>query len=804
MKQKALIIVCLAAALRAFGQLPDTVRLRGVVVTARQTGTSDYGARNIERQAAGVMNVMSEKAIGLSPDISVGNLVQRMSGVAVERNSSGEGQYAILRGMDKRYNYTLVNGVKIPSPDNKNRYVPLDLFPSEILGRLEVYKSLTPDLEGDGIGGAVNLVMKDAPSRPLFSASLSTGYNGLFLGRDFHSFRPGDIASKSPDELRGNIGDNAVGAADFSARPWHIKSARPLPDILGSLAWGGRAAADRFGYLLAANYQRLYRGKDMDYYNYTSAARPAEERRYSNSKDRLALHARADWRLTPLSTLYWYGGAIYMGEDQVRTACAEREGDVRLRHNTQWIWNTTLSGRHFLLGKALTVDWRGVFAHASNRTPDQTLINFQGQHIQTNNAATRRWQHNSDRDLAAYADIAYVLCPGLALKSGGMYRDKRRSSFFNEYTFDSATGTDSYQVRGEDWTNLDQIELTPRRYGNVGDPLNYDATERVGAAYAMATFTTGPWTLIGGLRAEHTSQGYHLLFPRNVDPDGQQDYWDFLPSLHAKYKLGPSMQLHLSYARAINRPSFFEIVPYTIINEEYKEKGNPALQHSTADNFDLRWEYFPDPTGQVMAGLFYKHIQNPIEYGLINEGQDTYYMPMNMGNADNAGLELDLQKYWGAFGVKANYTLTISRIATMKRHMDGGQVVQRKQTRPLYGQAANVANLSLIYRQTAHRLNIQLTTSYIGKRLADISNWYDNDIWENDYVRLELSGEKAWSSGIKLFVKATNLLNLPMVRYINKGPHTDGIPDVDRYRGNITERRERYGQTLIVGLRYNL
>ena len=108
---------------------------------------------------------MSAKAMELSPDITVANVIKRMSGVTVERNSSGEGQYAILRGMDKRYNYTLVNGIKIPSPDNKNRFVPLDIFPSEILDRIEVTKSLTADMEGDGIGGAVNLVMKDAPWR---------------------------------------------------------------------------------------------------------------------------------------------------------------------------------------------------------------------------------------------------------------------------------------------------------------------------------------------------------------------------------------------------------------------------------------------------------------------------------------------------------------------------------------------------------------------------------------------------------------------------------------------------------------
>ena len=126
-----------------------------------------------------VVNVMSAKAIELSPDITVANVIQRMSGVTIERNSSGEGQYAILRGMDKRYNYTLVNGVKIPSPDNKNRFVPLDIFPSEMLDRLEVTKSLTANLEGDGIGGAVNLVMKDAPSERQFTVNLSTGYNAM-------------------------------------------------------------------------------------------------------------------------------------------------------------------------------------------------------------------------------------------------------------------------------------------------------------------------------------------------------------------------------------------------------------------------------------------------------------------------------------------------------------------------------------------------------------------------------------------------------------------------------------------------
>lgn len=90
----------------------DDVALDEVVVVASNPGRTEAGARGIERQAMNVVNVMSAKAIELSPDITVANVIQRMSGVTIERNSSGEGQYAILRGMDKRYNYTLVNGVK--------------------------------------------------------------------------------------------------------------------------------------------------------------------------------------------------------------------------------------------------------------------------------------------------------------------------------------------------------------------------------------------------------------------------------------------------------------------------------------------------------------------------------------------------------------------------------------------------------------------------------------------------------------------------------------------------------------------
>ena len=94
----------------------------------------------------------------------------------------------------------------------------------------------------------------------------------------------------------------------------------------------------------------------------------------------------------------------------------------------------------------------------------------------------------------------------------------------------------------------------------------------------MVKYTLKEWELIAGVRVEHTNQGYVLKFPRDVDPEGNQDYTDVLPSFHAKYGIHRNANLRFSYARAINRPSFFEIVPYSIINEDYKEKGNPDLK----------------------------------------------------------------------------------------------------------------------------------------------------------------------------------------------------------------------------------
>lgn len=787
----------------------DDVMLEGVTVVASNSGRTEAGARCIERQAMNVVNVMSAKAIELSPDITVANVIQRMSGVTVERNSSGEGQYAILRGMDKRYNYTLVNGVKIPSPDNKNRFVPLDIFPSEMLDRLEVTKSLTANMEGDGIGGAVDLIMKDAPMKRQFTASLSTGYNSMYLGRDFQSFHTSGIMKQSPYEAKGMPADDRVGMEDFTSGGMHMKWSRPLPDITGGLSYGDRFLHDRLGVMLAASYLHTSRGKESTlFYQPGVSHNGTEFRNYSSGQTRAGVHVKLDYRFRK-SKLTWYNGYMDLSEAEVREGHDNKEGAVRMKWNRQYILNSTLKGEHnFLPEDALNLKWSAVVSKAYNQTPDNTEIYLQGTHLQNTDSAIRRWEHNSDRDKAGYLDLTYRLHSAgdatVELSAGGMYRDKKRASFFNEYTFDSATGSSSLQYQGTDWNNYDELKLTVRKYGNISDPLNYDATERIGAGYGMAKYTSGPWEVIAGVRVEHTRQGYVLLFPtENASPQGKQLYTDVLPSFHAKYAVHHNANLRFSYARSINRPSFFEIVPYSIINEDYREKGNPELKHTVADNIDLRYEFFPRLSEQLMLGFFYKRLQNPIEYGLLNEGQDTYYKPMNFGDATNLGVELDVMKYFKWFGVKANYTYTFSRITTDKRIMDGSQVRSVSQSRPLFGQAAHVANLSLLFKSTRYGWEGQLSGSYTGKRLSDISNWYNDDIWEDGYMQLDASAEKTFRHGISLFAKASNLLDTPLLKYIQNGAHTQTVTS-ERTHGCVIERKEWHGRTFMLGIRYKL
>ena len=95
--------------------------------------------------------------MGRFPDPNAAEATQRISGVTVERDQ-GEGRFVMVRGTEPRLSAVAINGERIPSPEGDKRFVALDVIPADLLEAVEVVKAITPDMDGDAIGGEVNLL----------------------------------------------------------------------------------------------------------------------------------------------------------------------------------------------------------------------------------------------------------------------------------------------------------------------------------------------------------------------------------------------------------------------------------------------------------------------------------------------------------------------------------------------------------------------------------------------------------------------------------------------------------------------
>ena len=824
--------------------------LTEVMVAGKLDRESAESARRSEQMADNVLNIISARTIELSPDVTVGNVVQRASGVSVVRNSGGDGQYAIIRGMDRRYNYTLVNGIKIPSPDPKNRYVPLDIFPAELLERLEVVKALTPNMEGDAIGGALNMVMKSAPDHLVVAATAAGGFSDLFANRSFAGFSTSGQAPQSPSETH-PVGYQAQ-PGDFSNKALNYSSSKvPVNSLLG-LTLGNRTKNGKLGLLVAGSFQNTYRGSDRLFYQPLGQPKPEpqpntftfdeiQRREYSLRQTRIGLHAKLDYVLNVRNRISLYSLLVRLDDAQHRyivTNDLGTGGDVPVqdqsRFQRQQLWSETLQGDHTLLPR-LTLNWSAVYGRATFETPDQTTVGLvrataantqQGTFVQSN---THLWQRSLDQDVAGYANLSFAATDFLEFTAGGMVRNKDRSNFYDYYDLigtTTGTGTNNRQV----FTSYDQARFAfNTSYDGLAkttDANNYTGTERITAGYAQAKLLLAQkLQILGGVRLENTSQHYDSQLPATaVGKSATLTYLDVLPSVHLKYLLSDRQNLRASYFKGISRPNLYELIPGTnsLDNEYYTSSGNPYLKHTQADNFDLRYEHYGPANSQLLAGVFYKNILNPIEYGFKQVGNNSsYYQPQNFGTAINYGAELVFIKYLGHLGLTGNYTYTHSSITTTKRvyyrdangsliNADAGQPTALyptapTQTRPLQGQSDHIANLALLYRNETSGFNAQVAAVYTGQRINTVSPYKDLDQWQRATTQLDFSTEQKLPHHLTAFLKITNLLNTPTMVEVLQNPTTSLLSAPEQTRTDrILVQRDTYNRTYLLGLRYRL
>lgn len=817
-----------------------------VVGVHSSRGANDAGARLLEKNADNVLNILSTRTIQLAPDVTVANVLRRISGVTVDRGDDGEGRYPVIRGMDKRYNYTLINGIKIPSPDDKNRYVPMDIFPSEMLQRLEVIKALTPDMEGDAIGGVMNLVMKDAPDHFTLQAQGALGYSQMLFDNQFSTYNH-SVNSKSPLELHGSNYTPVYN--DFSKSTLEFSNKKPLPNGQLGFTTGGRFFGNKLGILFSTSLQGTNRNSNETFFVFSPQPDPitngsipeytgAQARKYSVHEDRVGLHAKIDYQFNKNNSISFY--TIFMELNNYKSRSytdssssgrtAPGLGLVKYssysRTNLQHIYNGTLQGKHNIVPGHLLLDWSAVYSIAGQKTPDRSELIVQ-KDLRPDSAGplslaslSKIWQHNSDQDLAAYLNLHYqfrINNQKFDIGLGGMTRHKTRDNYYNQYTF-------ANPVSGYVYTDLNSLPVIPNN-GTPQSPNIYSTTENISAGYGEVKWQPGTrWNILAGVRIEHTYQQYNqTALPANTQgATGVADYYDVLPSVHIKYNISTKSALHLSYFQSTSRPGYFEVVPYQFPGDYYTETGNYNLHHTQASNFDARYELFPGASDQLLVGAFYKVIQNPIEYVYARLAtSNSVIRPENIGTAINTGGELVYTKYFNKFGISANYTYTHSQVTVSDKFYYRSAVTAKDTTsfvnvkRPLQGQAVHVGNISLLYKDATRGTDLQLAAIYTGRHIVYASPYYGKDsgdtkgsgfdYWQRGNIVIDFSGEQKLNKHFYLYFKLTNLLNTAdIVEIMHNSSGLKPYPPYQERNDRILVSKKNYGQGYLVGFKYRL
>ncbi len=790
------------------------INLNEVVIAAGINPRSDQQSRLTERNTLPLVDIASGDLIEHTGSISAGDVVQHIQGLSVTHTNTGNSDKAIIRGMEAKYSYTLINGFKIPSPDDKSRYISLDLFPAGLLQSVQVYKSLTADMEGDAIGGTVNLVMRHPPDDPLFQVNLNTGYNGYYFNNPFRTFDSKAVQNQSPYERFGP--SYYATGADFSKNNLSFYNRNPLPDVTANLLIGRKFLNNKLGFIASVDYKNIKTGSDGFFIplnvqpnlNNVPAFSDFYKQTYNNNKIALSTNEQLVYQLNTANKFTL--SHFYLDQKDIETRsmvdtslALGRSGagtgriyiSDRSRVHEQQVNNINLKGDHTY--NELNINWAGIFSEANGKYPDWAeltantgrLIGPGGSIIQTPlllAPLNRVWLSNKERDLDAYIDLHYkprLFDQKLTLSGGGMIRNKTRDNFYNSYMFSPTINQPFTNIYQAVWEN-DNGPQNP--LGNVNNPNTYTASERINAYYLMADMQSGKSEFTGGLRLEQTNQNFISLLDPNVSFGKMVNikYKDLLPDLHWKYTIDDKQQLKASYFKGISRPALYDITFAAITYEDFIVAGNPFLKRTQADNLDLSYNWYQTKNTEFKAAIFYKHIVDAYEKTLLNGNDELYPIPQNglsytpagqlteqlrnTGTAVNYGSEISYSHTWMNFVITGSYTYTSSSITRMKKLLTRANpndpssdlvTVTKAENGPLEGQSKNLANVSLLYKNLPGSWVANVSFIYTGKRIDLVSPWYGLDNWQRQNVTSNLAVEKQLSRKFKIRLSASNLFN---------------------------------------------
>lgn len=470
----------------------DSQQLQEVVVTgfAKIKGavphTTEKALVTEIMEAKSVVSGISSEQISRSADRNAAEVVQRISGV-----TTVDDKFIIVRGLNQRYNMTYLNNNVAPSTETNSRAFALDLIPSRIIDKILVYKTASPENQGDATGGTIKIYTKDAKGVKHFDLELQMGYReGTTFNKNFLTYNGGKTDFLGFDdgtrELPGSVpGYGSLNKANLSpsgyARAFNPtlthaeKTALPNMQLtanyynafmLGSKVF---STLTSFGYKNESLKAELYRQQGMDFTGYGTTDRKGQEDRNINT-GQLNLLQNFTLTLRDSSTVSFKNFILQQGQDATIervtqpsfTDIVTYEKDITLSYSQRFLYAGNLGGNHYFNHGKHQFQWNGGYTYSQQETPDQRVIRLrsfeQGVGVgdtglqwwargydptDSDDADTtpldlgiisRLWSKNSEGVYNGSLDHNWEITPAIAVKAGTFHQWKKRQLDRRVYT----------------------------------------------------------------------------------------------------------------------------------------------------------------------------------------------------------------------------------------------------------------------------------------------------------------------------------------------------------------------------------
>ncbi|NJK87370.1 MAG: TonB-dependent receptor plug domain-containing protein [Bacteroidales bacterium] len=317
-----------------------------VIITGMSRGQA--AAINHQKNSNKIVNVVSKEKIEELPDVNAAEAVGRLPGVSVVREG-GEGSKVTLMGMAPKFNTITISGEKIPSTDGEDRSVDLSMISTEAVSGIEVFKAITPDMDGDAIGGTINVISQKASPELKGNIKIQTGYN--FLRNE-----PG----------------NYKAAFDAQKRFWE----------------------NRLGIIIGANTEKVNRSSyktDGDWYQngvFPNGTPKLQVESFdvidinkTKSRSGGSLNLDLDLKNHDIVFVTYYGNTL-TDESRIRRryrmADSYQEYDLLSNEKTQSFISSSLSGEHKIFN-SVQLNWKTAYSFSLFDEPGSNSIRFREQ-----------------------------------------------------------------------------------------------------------------------------------------------------------------------------------------------------------------------------------------------------------------------------------------------------------------------------------------------------------------------------------------------------------------------------------------